>query len=91
MQIIFFSLLSFLARPLAWVQQHLQKLFHAFAEACSTTRVSRQRNGAIRHAALPGLFLSDSLRGDNGISADEKVGKVEFFFPRAGEMRRDCG
>lgn len=84
MQIIFFPPFSFLARPLAWVQQHLQKLFHAFAEACSTTRVSRQRNGAIRHAALPGLFLSDSLRGDNGISADEKVGKVEVFFPPGG-------
>lgn len=94
----FFSPLSFLARPLAWVQQHLQKLFHAFAEACSTTWVSRQRNGAIRHAALPGLFLSDSLRGDNGISADEKVGKVEFFSPErekceetAGEPGRDGG
>lgn len=84
----FFFSPFFFARPLAWVQQHLQKLFHAFAEACSTTRVSRQRNGAIRHAALPGLFLSDSLRGDNGISVDEKVGKVYFFPPSGRNAKR---
>lgn len=80
----------FLARPFAWVQQNLQKLFHAFAEACSTTRVSRQRNGAIRHAALPSLFSSDSLCGVNGISAGYLSWEVFFFFSELEKLQRDC-